>query len=811
MFCRPPSVYLGLLTVALGLLLAGADRSAYAQEVSFVDLPDTCLFDSDCALDDKFVPEGEFPADIYLNGRFAAEQKLVRIEESGTLLLSKEALVESGIWDRYRDRDKLEDTDFYDIESIAGITAEFNKLSLTVDVEIALESREEQLFLQGDKYDLSEVSTPTNGAHFKYRADVFGDSESDFLVNYKLEPTAQLGLTFVKAGLSGRFGLTTDIEDGHNLDYLHADRVVKSKQLRVRAGIFRPDNRCWLWKCNRDTILGASIQSLGLDYARVSLRNGLVHTGFTSTPDTTVELLVNGTVIEKFVSDGGQWRLETSLLGQGIQDVTIRQIFPDGRVEEEEKRFFNSSINLLKKGKSQTSLSGGYRTLSKPAFPGLKVDIDEVFVAGALDIGLSDTATLHAFGHGERIGQSLGIGLTKAYGKKGLLDLAAAASHTNGRAGYKLDGIYSWYLKNSRISAFASFQDDYFSPAEARLLSQEFGVGLSVNHLFKNNLSMSASADYYEREIGGNTFSVSGGLSVPSDAGRWRVDGSYSTSEGVEDYRLLISLSGRLGKERYHNFTSTAELKKDSIRTENSYFSYKPERLSTDYGITHTYEDLEDTDSQALRAHARVRNSAFDVFADGKIAEGRTSGQIGVEGGVSLYGNNVNFIRNIERGGIIIDTGYANNKIYANRANIGQTNTRGIYFDDGAKLFAGTTYNLDSIGLPDGYSYETQTTSFRPSPGAIYYFNPKARERVTAVITLKGENDRPVPAGRMLLTKDGNIIGLVGDEGFAFIDDLPEGESGFRAMGASDEICSFDLPEFKSTEKNLQLGEVICK
>jgi len=178
---------------------------------------------------------------------------------------------------------------------------------------------------------------------------------------------------------------------------------------------------------------------------------------------------------------------------------------------------------------------------------------------------------------------------------------------------------------------------------------------------------------------------------------------------------------------------------------------------------------------------------------------------------VSLYSGKAHFLRNIDKGGIIIDTGYAGNKIYANRANIGETNKSGVYFDDGAKLFASTTYNLDSIVLPDGYSYETQTTEFSPLPGAVYYFNPKARERVTAVITLKGVDDRAIPAGRMLLTKDGNIIGLVGDEGFAFIDDLPEGESGFRAMGTAEEICSFELPEFDKKAKNLQLGEVLCK
>jgi hypothetical protein len=96
-FCKPPLVYLGLLTVALGLLLVEAATPADAQEISFVDLPDTCLYDSDCALDDAFVPEGEFPADIYLNGRFAAEQKLVRIEEDGKFFLSKESALNKAL------------------------------------------------------------------------------------------------------------------------------------------------------------------------------------------------------------------------------------------------------------------------------------------------------------------------------------------------------------------------------------------------------------------------------------------------------------------------------------------------------------------------------------------------------------------------------------------------------------------------------------------------------------------------------------------------------------------------------------------
>jgi hypothetical protein len=287
-------------------MICGMPSHIQAQDI-FGNLVDTCFEGDSCGLTtDSTVGSGEFPADIYLNGNYAAEQQSVKVDEDGILRISHEALVNAGVLDRYKDSNELKVAPFYKAADIEGFDASINGRNLQVHTEIALEFRTEQLFLPKNSFDLTEITLPSPGAHMQYRLSATAGEGLDPVVSYSLDPTLQLGLSFLRAGFSGRTGFDSKTAESHSLGYFYADRILKKQKLRARSGLFRPDSQCWLWGCQRRPIVGASLQSLGLEYANVTLNNGFVYTGFTSEPGTIVELVVDGIVIDRFTIYGGQ-------------------------------------------------------------------------------------------------------------------------------------------------------------------------------------------------------------------------------------------------------------------------------------------------------------------------------------------------------------------------------------------------------------------------------------------------------------------------------------------------------------------------
>jgi outer membrane usher protein FimD/PapC len=800
----------------LALWLAGAERLS-AREGVLPSFSSECFFNDDCdLLSEAETREGEFYAEILLNGHAMAGNELIQVDSDGVLWLSKDAMTNGGVLQRYSNSEELPEEDFYNISEIPGVSAEFDSFGLSVSVRIEPEYRQQQEFFQGERHDLASATQPSTGGHVKYRFDVTasnltGEQERNFRFNYKLDPKVQLGFGYLKAGFYGTVETESSSGNTGHIETLHYDRLNIKTKTRAKIGLFRPNTNCWLWDCPRGQILGASLKSLGLNYASVSLRNGLVYTGFTETPGTTIEFVVNGTVIDRFVSDSGPWRLETSLLGLGAKDVIIRETRPDGTIEEEEQRVFNSSIDLLKPKKSQFSVVAGFKEVQSLDFSDFELAPKAPFVHVGADYGLNEKTTLHGFAHVEEKGQAVGFGATRALGKKGVLDFAATFTRNEGNLGYKLNGIYSLAFKGTRVSTFSSFQDQYFDSSSGVRLGREFRVGLDISCVFEGGITLSGALDYVNGATVKNSYRASGGLSLPTKIGRLHLSGRYYNDDGEEDYRMNVSLSKSFGKkERRHNLSSQSEFRQDSFRTRNQYSSAKIGTNGLSYGITQSYDEISNTSSSSFRGHARLAKRKFDLFADAKVTDGRLSTQIGIEGGVALYGKKINVIRHIDRGGVLIDTGYEGNKIYFNQASLGKTGEDGLYFDQRIRAFAEATYLTGSGGLPDGYGFEKPRIKVSPLPGAVYYFNPNAKLKRNATFTLVDSSNESLPSGWMLTTVDGEIIGLIGLYGLGYIDELPKGQLNFNAIGTEGERCSFKLPVEDEAQNVFLFDEISC-
>lgn len=524
--------------------------------------------------------------------------------------------------------------------------------------------------------------------------------------------------------------------------------------------------------------------------------------GQTAVP-STVDLFVNGYKQQSAEVVPGRFVLDNLPVVNGAGQATIVTTDAVGRQVATTVPFYVAS-ELLRQGLVDGSFEAG---LLRRGYGIRSFDYGAAAASGTIRYGLNRRLTIEGHGEATRGLQLLGGGVTVQPGLWGVVDIAAAASHRNGRADHQVSVGYSY---NSRVFGFA-----------AQHLERSSGY----RDLGSFNLYTLQSTRRSDRLILTAALPGQGSVGIAFidartlDRTRMRL-ASFSWSRPIGRLANLF-----LGAD--HDFvrrTTSAQVRvlipfgRGSISAGASRNDARGTLGQLDYqrsipsngglGIAASVANT-GGGSAFGQATAEWRGRTMDVQAGGAFAGRRGSLWAGATGTLVMLDRQVYAANQVSDAFAVVSTdGVANVPISYENQNIGVTDKHGRLFVPSITAYHPGRFGLDPLALDAGLSAPVveRRIAMQAGTGAVIHMG--IRRALSVSVPVFEMLGRPLAPGG-IAHRAGDRIAEIGWDGLVFIDDAAPQES-LDIVRSDGSRCRANVKVPAGTQPLATLAPVTC-
>ncbi|KAG8150335.1 fimbria/pilus outer membrane usher protein [Burkholderia catarinensis] len=681
------------------------------------------------------------------------------------------------------------DTPFYPLRSIAGLSYTVDEQNLTMEISVPAQAFVGASFDETDKNRAGAVK-PGIGGFFNY----------DLLVEQAAGQTHGSGL--FELGFFNRFGVGVGTfladESGpvRRLTRLETtwttDQPGRLASLRIGDAISRPG----MW--------GRAIRFGGIQYAT----NFATQPGFVTIPlqgvsgqaalPSTVDVYVNNALTSRREVAPGPFSINNVpiVTGQGDVRVVVRDVM--GR-EQVITQSFYASANLLKKGLQDFSYEIG---AERQDFGLASNDYGRWFASATHRLGVTDWFTGEVHAEVEASRQNLGVGAVALAGPLGVVNASVAASRSaDGPGALAMLGVES-QSGAIDIGAHAQWATPHFAqigldpgtPAPKLLTSFNVGVGigrfgsLGLAHVFvssRDHSTIQLLSLSYNVQLGRAGF-LNIGVSKP-------LSGSAATTVGVA-WTMPIDNRTSGSVTMTHQQGATEMLAQV--------------QRSLPVGDGFGYSLQAGNDTQDASATLQTRTGTYSVEA--ASYRGRAGVRASVAGGVAFVDGAARLSRQITDSFALVKVpGFANVSVLADNQVVAHTDANGVALLPRLRAYEGNPISIEQADLPFDAKIGTLKLDAVPyfRSGMVLEF-PISRSH-GAVLTLDLDNGTHLPAGAIVTVAGQQEAFPVGHDGVVYLTGLTE-QNSLRATWHGQQ-CDVTVRFPAGSDPLPDLGTHLCK
>lgn len=460
---------------------------------------------------------------------------------------------------------------------------------------------------------------------------------------------------------------------------------------------------------------------------------------------------------------------------------------------------YYTAPQLLKRGLARFSLEAG--ALRKD-YGVRSNDYGEGFIAGGYRRGLSDWLTASARSELSVDHQTIGASAAISNIAIGVVEIAAAYSHTDAGGGGLFNMRHEW-----RSTAFSLGYDLAFATpdyrrfgrdhAEARLTARSF-----AGYNDRNLGGLSATWTYRDERTGDDFSAIGLRYSRPFRKVAINVSVLRSINPN-KDVVALLSLTKSLGGA----VSASAGASYDGERAGGDFSIRRSPPVSGGFGY-HAGAAFDGVDRYEVGAQYRSRYG--DAAAEFSSVNGSEAGRFSLRGGAGVIAGKAFAAQSITESVAVVSVGHEKNvRIYQDRQLVARTDKNGKAAITRLRAFEKNEISLAPSDVDFAADFETVKTTVTPGFRTGHYVAFNVRRAVNVVFNLTRKNGAIETGGSVTDVETGATY-PVGGEGRVYV---PAAAPLMRLRyGDGGDACEavIRLPDFPKTAPYHDIGAVTC-
>lgn len=697
------------------------------------------------------------------DGDFQLGAISIRIEPDDSISMPVERLIEvvgpmlaSGVDETLRSSADADGRITLDQVNAAGLNMEYDPGSIELVIKVRADDRPANS-IQLSRRDINRPGEPLPTENFS--AYLNYAVSADYVHRSLSEDTGIQSPTADFFAAVNLFGLVFETEaiydeDNPNAFERQASRVVwdwESEAIRFSAGDIRVPNRRYL---GAEDILGLSVERLYSQIQPQRIIRPLGSTSFALDRTSTVEVLVNGSVVRAVRLQPGNYDFSDFPFAIGGNDVQIVVEDDAGRREIADFSYFLDQ-QLLDPGIVEFSLN--YGISSELVLGERYYDEDRWVFTGFARVGVFDFLTAGVSGQADPTGQVIGGELlfTSGLGTMALdaafSDIEAIGTGWAGRFVYERD-FTSSLPDDIRVRLSAEYFTENFANLGDLIINQPLDLRLAgtVSYRVTRDVSLAFGGNYDTyRTAQEDSWSATANVSWQiDDAMNLQAGALAENQNGEMEYGFNVRFSMRLGPREFADASYDSRFERAELGYSRSAAAFA-DTWSADARLTYTPNDVTGNASvgyYSTRGDFSLSHNTFYDQSFSEVADSRTSAR--AQGSVSIAGTKASFGPTIYDSFAIIDTheslGEADVYIDARR---GEYSTRSDEFGPAVATLGSYSDRDVAYTVPDappGYDLGEGGFRVRPSYRSGYDLTVGSDFSVMAIGTLVDSSGNPI-------------------------------------------------------------------